>query len=151
MNTLTDDETAPAIELPEIVWLMGHPTIADPEMRGTRLRRCLLCSARDSWNMSCVRGMIVHLIDPDDIHTAPETFDGMAWAEPQAVEGAHNHWRDKGFTVTRKPGHVLDESEHLRFKPCPVCNGELMRAGRLPVTLPTPPPARRERGGAARR
>lgn len=149
MNTLTDDGPAP-IELPEIVWVMGHPTISDPEMRGTRIRRCLVCDARQDFNLSCGRGMIVHLIDPDDIHAAPARFDGMPWAEPDAIAGAHAHWRDKGFLVTRKPGHVLDESEHPRFAPCPVCNGEAMRTGRLPVNLPTGPPSPRGRGERGR-
>ncbi len=147
MNTLRNDEMSPAVELPEIVWLMGHPTVADREMRGTRLRRCLLCNARDGWNLSCVRGMVVHLIDPADIHADPEAFDGMMWAEPAAVDGAHKHWTDNGFTVTRKPGDVLDEGTHPRFRPCPVCNTELMREGRLRVNLPGAAPAPQERTG----
>lgn len=129
MKTVTDDETAPPAPA-EIVWIGGHPTVADPMMRGTRIRRCLICDARQDFApRACAggRGMIVHLIDPADIHAHPEVFDGSPFAEPDAIAAAHAHWSDKGFTVARKPGPPGDESEHPRFVPCPVCNRLALR------------------------
>lgn len=130
---------APAtpVVLPPVVWMGGHPTIADREPRGTRLRRCVRCSARSSFEvLSCAaRGMVVHLIDPADVHARPEVYDGVTWAEPESIAGAHAHWQDKGYTVTRNPDGPVATSAHPRFRPCPTCNEELMVAGRLAVEL----------------
>lgn len=138
---MTDPSTPDVVALPEIAWIDGHPTINDPEARGTRLRRCIRCNIRDVWVVTCGEGLIVHLIDPDDIHAAPELFDGNEWAEPDTIRTAAIYWSGRGFRVTRKPGDVHDETVHPRFRACPACNEAEMRAGRLPVLLPRPPGA----------
>lgn len=139
------------VTLPEVAWIGGHPTVADPETRGTRLRRCVRCNARSEfYSVSCEPGMIVHLIDHADVHANPEVFDGVQWAEPQVIDRSHAHWRDKGFKITRKPDGNTDENAHPRFRPCPRCNEEAMAAGTLaPVHLPTveTPPQGRGRSG----
>lgn len=143
---------ADPVALPPIVWVGGHPTIADPETRGTRLRRCIRCNARGEFHsLSCEPGMVVHLIDPADVHDEPQLFDGVAWAEPESIAGAHRHWTDKGFKVVRRPYTAAGESKHPRYAPCPQCNEEAMAAGTLtPLHLPTPEPQPRSRGRAAR-
>lgn len=142
---------APAtVALPPIAWMGGHPTVADREPAGTRLRRCIRCSARSQFDaLRCEPGMVVHLIDPADVHARPELFDGVTWAEPEAIAGAHAHWKDKGFRVTRKPEGPIGESIHPRYRPCPQCNEELMARGELTVVLPDAgaPVRARGRGG----
>lgn len=140
------------VQLPPVVWIGGHPTVEDPETRGTRLRRCLRCNTRELFHsVSCAPGLIVHLIDPADVHAAPEVFDGSAWAEPDAISSAHAHWRDKGYRVVRKPDGPVGERVHPRFRVCPRCNEEAMAAGSLaPVYLPAAAAPPRLRGRAAR-
>lgn len=145
VNTLMDDETAPIV-LPELVWIRGHPTIADPEMRAVRIRRCIVCDARQSFAVACGRGLIVHLIDPADIHADPVLFDGVSFAEPETIAAAHAYWTALGSVIVRKPGDPADVTLHPRFTPCPVCNREAILAGRLPVTLPPPAAGRTGRG-----
>lgn len=153
---MSDTFHAPApvgtsVALPPLVWIGSHPTMEDPEMRGTRLRRCVRCNCRSEfYSVRCEPGMIVHLIDPADVHDAPALFDGVAWAEPQAIQGAHQHWREQGYRVVRKPDGPAGESVHPRFRACPQCNEEAMAAGTLtPLHLPSPPPAQRPGGRAA--
>lgn len=138
------------VTLPPVVWIGGHPTIEAPEPRGTRLRLCVRCETRGQFHtLSCERGLIVHLIDPADVHESPELWDGVTWAEPEAIAGAHKHWQEQGFRVSRKPdgpGEIL----HPRFRPCPECNELAMRGGLLAVKLPPVPAAPRARGRAAR-
>jgi hypothetical protein len=131
----------PPVVLPPLVWIGSHPTMEDPEMRGTRLRRCVRCNTRSTFNtIRCEPGMVVHLIDPADVHADPELFDGVQWAEPSAIEGAHKHWRRQGFQVERLPGGQ-ETLEHPRFRACPTCNTEAMAAGTLlPLHLPAPAP-----------
>ncbi len=135
------------LELPDIAWIGGHPTIAEPDPRSTRLRRCIRCNTRDMFHGTCDPGLIVHLIDPADVHAAPEAFDGTAWAEPEAIAGAHAHWRDKGYVVVRKPDGPTGEQAHPRYRACPTCNAEAMATGALAVYLPVPPAAAPARGG----
>lgn len=142
------------VALPPVAWIGAHPTIAEPQAGG-RLRRCVRCNLRDGWyGARCEPGLIVHLIDPADVHAAPEVFDGVIWAEPDAINGAHRVWADKGFRVTRKPDGATGESVHPRYRPCPQCNEDAMREGTLtPVHLerPLPPPRPRGRAAWARR
>jgi hypothetical protein len=143
------EKTSPVpVELPQIAWIGGHPTMFDPEAGAVRprLRRCVRCDARSTFDaVRCDAGLIVHLIDPDDIHAAPEAFDGSPWAEPRAMEGAARHWADQGFVVTRKPDGPTGEHTHPRFRPCPACNQAEMAAGRMPVRLPAVVPPRQYR------
>lgn len=131
------------VELPEVVWIDGHPTAAEPEPRGTRLRRCLLCNTRGQFSsVRCAAGLVVHLIDPADVAEAPEAFSRSAWAGADAIAGAHKHWDAQGFRVVRKPDGPTGEARHPRFRACPECNEEAMREGTLgPVflTLPVTP------------
>lgn len=137
------------VVLPPVVWIGGHPTIADSESRGTRLRRCLRCNTRDSFQvLSCEPGMVVHLIDPADVHANPALYDGVTWAEPEAIAGAHKYWAEKGFKILRKPPTRPEDTTHPRYVACPQCNEEAMGAGTLtPVHLPAAPPRSRPRGG----
>lgn len=140
------------VELPPVAWIGGHPTVSDPETRGTRLRRCVRCNTRSEFNsLRCEPGLIVHLIDPADVHAAPDVFDGVGWAEPEAIAAAHAHWADQGYRVTRKPDGPTGEAVHPRFRACPRCNEEAMGAGLLtPLHLPRPEAPPRPRGRAAR-
>lgn len=154
---MSDSSNAPATftapqpqVLPPLVWVGGHPTTEDPEMRGTRLRRCVRCNARaDFHTVRCEPGMVVHLIDPADVHADPERFDGLMWADPESIDGAHRYWRDQGYRVERLPGGQ-ETPEHPRFNACPTCNLAAMQAGTLlPLHLPAAAPEPRPRGRMA--
>lgn len=144
------------VELPPIVWIGDHPTTDAPEPRGTRLRQCVRCGTRELFHsLTCEPGMIVHLIDPADVHGAPGVFDGVPWAEPDAIVGAHDRWTGRGYTITRKPDGPSGEDVHPRYRACPRCNEEGMAAGTVrsllaPREQPVPRPERRGKHGWAR-
>jgi hypothetical protein len=133
MSQESNTPPPPVVVFPTLYWLGVHPCV--PVTGGYRCVRC--ATARPTSAQRCEPGMVVHLVDPADVHDDPETFDGLFYAEPEAIAAAHRRWTDDGYRVVRKPTRRSPDPDHPRFRPCPACNEPLMAAGQLgPLTLP---------------
>lgn len=140
---LTDDgrmiyaRPRPPRVLPPLAWFNSHPTIADPERGGTRLRRCVRCNLRDMFHVSyCEPGLIVHL--PDQQAAQHYLYAGVPQATEQQLDGARTYWQRKGFVVVPDP--APERADHPLYRPCQLCNEAAMSAGLLePLYLPAAP------------
>jgi hypothetical protein len=119
--------------VPELTFVGGHPTVADPDRPGERV--CVCCERMGGFLVSrCVPGLVVHLIDQLEIDEDPDTWAGSPWVTADALTQARKWWTDRGTQITRAP------QGHPRFLVCPTCTVSRMHAGELRFTVPQPRP-----------
>lgn len=116
--------------LPDLTFVGGHPTVPDPARPGAMV--CVCCQVIDGFaRRSCIRGLVVHLIEPDET----DEFADSPWVTSDAITAARAWWLDRAASITRTPS-----PEHPRFQVCPRCTAARMSAGEIPFTLPAPVP-----------
>lgn len=119
--------------LPELTYVGGHPTVPDTQRIGQVF--CVACgSVGGDPNRRCVRGLVVHLVDPLDITDDPDRWKTSPWTQPETLAAARTWWLDRAAVITRAP------REHPRFQVCPTCTTARIHAGEIPFTLPAPRP-----------
>jgi hypothetical protein len=112
--------------LPDLTFTGGHPTVPDPSRPGALV--CVCCEVIDGFTRRrCVRGLVVHLIEPDEL----DRFKGSPWVQADAIAAARTWWLDRAAVITRAV-----TAEHPRFQVCPLCTVARMAAGEIPYTLP---------------
>jgi hypothetical protein len=111
----------------------GHPTVPDPARPGDVV--CVACeSVGGDPRRRCVRGLVVHLVDPLDIADHPERWKRSPWIQAETLDKAREWWLDRAAVITRAP------RGHPRFQVCPTCTTARIKAGEIPFTLPPPRP-----------
>lgn len=96
---------------------------------------CIACeSTGGDPRRRCVRGLVVHLLDPLDVTDDPERWTGSPWAHAANRDAALAWWQDRAAVITRAP------QNHPRFQVCHICTTARMHAGEIPYKLPAPRP-----------
>lgn len=127
---MTDASDAPVAALPELTFIGGHPTVADPSRPGLE-RFCVACELVGGFYLRrCVPGLVVHLLDPDDIRQDPDRWRRSPWANAETLKAARDWWTDRAATITRAPGG------HPRFRVCEICTERLIAVGTIPIVAP---------------
>lgn len=126
-STPTDDDVR--LVVPDLWFIGGHPTVRDPATRDGNV--CLCCGVAGGFHQRrCVRGLVVHLIDPIEIEQHPERWAKNPWVQGRAIDQARAWWLDRAAVITTAPRN------HPRFQVCPDCTRARMAAGEIPFTLP---------------
>lgn len=127
---MTDaSRTVLAPPLPPIVYKHGHPTVQHPDYPFARV--CLCCKVSlDFTAAPCVPGMVVHLIEPEDIAEHPEDFARSPWVKADAIAGARRWWTQRRALIVRGP------RDHPRFQVCNICTNARLSIRELPVHIP---------------
>lgn len=127
----TDDDDR--LVVPRLTFVGGHPTVPDPANRDHRV--CVCCALETGFlTRRCVRGLVVHLIEPLEVQQHPDRFKDNAWVKAGAIDQARAWWLDRAAVITTAP------AGHPRFQVCPDCTAARMASGEIPFQLPDPVP-----------
>lgn len=126
---MTDARGDGPVVLPELTFVGGHPTAADPSRPGERV--CVACEVVGGfYRRRCVPGLIVHLLDPLDIEQDPDRWGRSPWAHPDNLSAAWDWWTERAARIVRAP------TGHPRFQVCETCTLRMLATGKIPYTAP---------------
>lgn len=130
MTDASTDGEDRRIPVPRLRFVGGHPTVADPNNRPDG-KVCVCCALETGFLMRrCVRGLVVHLIEPLEIDEDPDGFADNPWVRAGAIDQARTWWVDRAAVITRAA------AGHPRFQVCPDCTVARMESGEIPFMLP---------------